>query len=520
MSYLCHKKRQKTKSMTTDSKFSKADYGDWQTSHALALSVCRLLKRLGVRPQAIIEPTCGKGSFIMAALEVFDSIDDIYGVEINPEYLDRLRTALGSTKKKTRVHLINDNVFKVDFKAIKSQITGKNILVLGNPPWVTNSELGKSGVDNLPEKSNFKHFKGLSAMTGKGNFDIAENITLKMLRLLAGENGTLALLLKTSVIKNVIYEQRNHNVLTSARQYNIDTEREFQASAQAALFVAKAGQDGDGLCHVYDFYSGDYTRTFGWIDHHFVADSDKYEKVKAVDGKSSLTWWSGLKHDCSKVLELTKTDGHYYNKLNERVNVEDGIIYPFLKSSDLKGEKVETCRRYIILTQHKISDNTDNIKRYFPQAYKYLQEHASYFDARKSSIYKNRPRFCLFGIGDYTFKKYRIAISGLYKQTRFSLVSDIDNKRALLDDTTYLMGFDNPQYALWTLRLLNSQPVQTLMSALSFEDAKRPINKDLLMRIDLVTVLDAMGKEYLGISESQLEDYRRHLQPTVQTTLF
>ena len=46
-------------------------------------------------------------------------------------------------------------------------------LVLGNPPWVTNAELGLLKNSNLPIKSNFQGHKGLEALTGKANFDIS-----------------------------------------------------------------------------------------------------------------------------------------------------------------------------------------------------------------------------------------------------------------------------------------------------------------------------------------------------------
>lgn len=504
-----------------DSKLSKDEYGDWQTSYTLALSVCKLLKHLNVNPQVVIEPTCGKGSFVMAALQTFDAIEHVYGIEINPDYLDSLRQALGQgyAGRRPTIHLINDDVFKVDFDAIKHQIAGKNVLVLGNPPWVTNSEQGKTGKDNLPTKSNFKHAKGLDAITGKGNFDIAEYITYMMLELMKGEQATIAMLLKTSVIKNIMYEQHDGEGLTDACQYNIDTEKEFHASAAAALFVAKAGHEATSICNVYDFYSGKYIKTFGWVGNHFVANCDNYEHAKSVDGRSPLTWWSGLKHDCSKVLELSKSGNCYFNKLDERVDIEEGIVYPFLKSSDLKGGQAVTCRKYIILTQHHVSDDTADIKNTFPKAYNYLQSHVSFFENRKSAIYKGKPKFCLFGVGVYTFKNYRIAVSGLYKDPHFTLVSYIGNKQALLDDTTYLLGFDNCEYAKWTLRLLNSPLVLTFLKSVSFEDAKRPVNKDLLMRIDLAKALEVLGKDYIGISSEQFDDYMSHLRPTVQPSL-
>lgn len=39
--------------------------------------------------------------------------------------------------------LYNADVFNFDFREIANQNPDQNILVIGNPPWVTNSGLGK-----------------------------------------------------------------------------------------------------------------------------------------------------------------------------------------------------------------------------------------------------------------------------------------------------------------------------------------------------------------------------------------
>ena len=61
----------------------------------------------------------------------------------------------------------------------------------------------------------------------------------------------------------------------------------------------------------------------------------------------------------------------------------------------------------------------------------------------------------------------------------------MENKCVMLDDTCYLLGFDNESTANCILKILNSEIVQRFMKSLVFFDAKRSINKDLLMRIDL-----------------------------------
>jgi hypothetical protein len=119
------------------------------------------------------------------------------------------------------------------------------------------------------------------------------------------------------------------------------------------------------------------------------------------------------------------------------------------------------------------------------------------FDARKSSIYNNKPLFSIFGIGDYSFKPYKVAISGLYKTFHFTLILPQDNKPVMLDDTCYLIGFENVEYAVYSLILLNSDTTVQFLQTVTFADAKRTFTKDVLMRIDLLELGRMIDKDYL-----------------------
>ena len=66
---------------------SSAEYGDYQTNPTLALQITQRLKTKCVIPQVVIEPTCGKGNFIIAALNTFDTIEKIYGIEIQEKHI-------------------------------------------------------------------------------------------------------------------------------------------------------------------------------------------------------------------------------------------------------------------------------------------------------------------------------------------------------------------------------------------------------------------------------------------------
>lgn len=51
------------------------------------------------------------------------------------------------------------NFFDLDWKKIVDGLP-RPLLVIGNPPWVTNSALAALGSGNLPEKSNFHNHRG------------------------------------------------------------------------------------------------------------------------------------------------------------------------------------------------------------------------------------------------------------------------------------------------------------------------------------------------------------------------
>ena len=212
------------------------------------------------------------------------------------------------------------------------------------------------------------------------------------------------------------------------------------------------------------------------------------------DGKSQLIWRSGVKHDCVKVLELQKRNGYYINKLNEEVELEEDLIYYYLKGSYLKDKVINKSSLFTIITQKKVGESTDFIKNNLPLTYKYLSSHQEHFDSRKSSIYKNKPNYSIFGIGDYSFKPYKVAIAGLYKKYSVSLIiPDENGKPVMLDDTSYFLGFDNIAPALIVFSILNNEEVIKFVDSLSFNDTKRKYSKELLMRIDLFKITQILS---------------------------
>ncbi|AEW02374.1 hypothetical protein A4D02_00035 [Niastella koreensis] len=481
----------------------RSEYGDFQTNFELALAAVSLIKNKTVSPDVVVEPTCGVGNFILTALHQFETIQFVHAVEIYKPYiyetqfkiLDFFLNSPGRTIPEIIIH--HCNVFDFDFSTIANSHQSKQILIIGNPPWITNAKLSTLNSSNLPEKVNFKKHQGLDAITGKGNFDLAENISLMMLNSFRHNNGYLALLVKSSVIKNILYDQRKNNYsIQTIEQYKIDSKKEFNAAVDAALFACKTNSAPEYVCTEYDLYNPQQEQLkFGWLGDKFVSNLDEYIHTCIIDGACQFIWRQGLKHDCSAIMELDKINGHYFNSNNEKVVLEEDLVYGLLKSSDLKSSVINKTRKYTIVTQKKPGQDTSYIETSYPGIFNYLNSNKEKFDARKSSIYKGKPAFSIFGIGDYSFKTYKVAISGLYKTFHFTLITPQNDKSVMLDDTCYFIGFDNVEFAAYSYCLLNSSYAFHFLKSITFKDAKRIFTKDILMRIDMYKLARAAGLE-------------------------
>ena len=482
------------------------EYGDFQTNSDLAHKVTLHLDSKNISPEVVIEPTCGKGNFIIASLHNFKNIKYIFGVEIYKPYVWETKFNIVDfflkypNTNKPEISIVHCNVFDFEFKKIAKNHSTQDILVIGNPPWITNSKLGSLNSTNLPKKTNFKNHRGLDAMTGKGNFDIAEFITLTMIETFQNINGHLLVLVKNSVIKNIVFDQnKNHYKISSIEKYCIDSKKEFNVSVEASLFYCQLNSLPTFDCIEFDFYNNQTSYLkFGWLNDKFVSNIDTYIHTKDIDGECPFVWRQGLKHDCSTIMELDKVNGHFVNGLNEEVKLEDDLVYGILKSSDLKNTVINQTRKFTIVTQKRVGQETKYIKTDYPETYQYLTQHQANFDARKSSIYNNKPLFSIFGIGDYSFKPFKVAISGLYKTFHFTLVLPQDNKPVMLDDTCYLIGFEKIEFAVYALILLNSDTTMQFLKSVTFADAKRTFTKDILMRIDLLELGKKINKQDLA----------------------
>lgn len=503
----------------------KREFGDYQTPFDFAQRVCTYLHDCrGINPSAVVEPTCGLGSFIKGSL-LFNA-NEYYGIEINPDYCSKCI----ETIKDSRVKIINSDFFTFSSKSLIND--DRQVLVIGNPPWVTNSTLSSLGSDNLPVKANFKGLRGIDAITGSSNFDICEYMILQLIDEYRDTNTVISMLCKTSVARNVFQEiKRNSISFVSCDILEFDAAKVFGISASACVLVITLSDHGEttDICNVYDFENPKIAKSrFGYADGQFYSDLDGFDD--SFDGKCQFEWRQGVKHDCSKVMELSIKDGILQNGRKESVDLEPDLVFPLIKSSMFKAPVIHDFSRFVIVTQKKVREETAHLQNEVPKTWSYLSANIDLFNNRKSSIYRGAPPFSMFGVGDYSYSAYKVGVSGFYKRPLFSVLYSDSGKPVMTDDTSYFICFDTFDNAYTAMLILNSERVQKFLTSIAFLDAKRPYTKKVLGRIDFTKILAVLTfKELIEtektlnlsahITETMYDDFKV-LARSSQTRLF
>lgn len=328
------------------------DLGDFQTPAELCAIVVDLLGPGDYR--RVLEPTCGAGSFLASSLGRWPDSEAI-GVELQESYLASARS--------TGADIIHASLFDMNLADDLPWTTDGRLLVIGNPPWVTNSKLGSLGSINLPRKSNVKNLKGLDAITGSANFDITEFMVIKLIVELMPQEPTVAMLCKTQVARNVFeYCCDNQLPVHDFEIFPLNAKKWFGAAVDACLFTFAVGQPLNATCETYTDLSRSSSVQLGFVNGQLVTDLRTYESVSHLDGQCQFTWRQGLKHDASSVMELElATDGTVATKAGVSVDIEAEYVFPLLKCTALHRDRLQPAKA-VVVPQRQFGEETSQLR--------------------------------------------------------------------------------------------------------------------------------------------------------------
>jgi len=475
--------------------------GDFQTPVELATRIAAHLHRLGVVPAAAFEPTCGRGAFVAAAIRAFPGLRVVRGIELDGAHLAAARAAASAAQAERRergdaacrVELEQADFFARD-RGEEIAALPEPLLVIGNPPWVTTAALARVDATNGPRRSNVDRLRGIEALTGRGHFDVSEAVVRESLRWIVRTRGVVALLCKSAVARKALHAAWREGVrFGAAALWRIDARGAFGASVDAALLVVRSDVEGaTQTCDEYETLDASKPeRTSGRVGELLIADLAAWNRaapkppmhstqaVPPLQNVAPAGWRSGIKHDAAAIFELTRhTDGRYENHLGELVALEPALVFPLLKATDLHHGRAPT--RWLLVPQRTATDDPARLLEHAPLARAYLERHAVRLADRKSSIYRKRPPFALFGLGPYTFAPWKIAVSAFHADAKFRVVGPIAGQPVVLDDTSCMLPFADEATARACAAKFARAGYRDQLAARRFVAAKRPITVALL----------------------------------------
>ena len=131
----------------------------------------------------------------------------------------------------------------------------------------------------------------------------------------------------------------------------IDAKAYFGASVEACLCILSTNTNSNTDYEVYeDLKSEKASYLIGERDGLIIRDTVKYEKWRHLAGQDlKYLWRSGIKHDCSKVMELERIqDALFQNGFGIKYTLEENYLYPLLKSSDIGNGRTLDYRKACI----------------------------------------------------------------------------------------------------------------------------------------------------------------------------
>ena len=222
----------------------------------------KLLDSVGYRHnlygKKIIENSCGDGNILSVVVQRYINdcklqglsrnqiikglSEDIYGVEIDPDQFEKCIERLNGIVKKNGLSSIAWNIICKDYLRMNDSI--QYDYVVGNPPYITYSELKKSNQEYLK-----KHFISCK----KGKFDYCYAFLEKSLSSLSA-NGRMAYLIPSSVYKTVFGKAIRDMMLPYVETViDYTQEKLFEdALVKSSILVLNKGKEGTNLSYTDD----------------------------------------------------------------------------------------------------------------------------------------------------------------------------------------------------------------------------------------------------------------------------
>jgi hypothetical protein len=130
---------------------------------------------------------------------------------------------------------------------------------------------------------------------------------IQIVHWLQNRESYLAMLCKSSVSRKLLtYLHQNKLNLSYCATYRIDARKYFDANVEACLLFCKFDATSQQyFCDVFSNLEDSNYYQIGYRNDVLIRDVDSFDKLSQLYDTSNKTRWrSGIKHDCSSVMEF------------------------------------------------------------------------------------------------------------------------------------------------------------------------------------------------------------------------
>ncbi|MBN2029652.1 N-6 DNA methylase [bacterium] len=417
---------------------------------------------------------------------------------------------------------------------------GKFDYVIGNPPWIRWGYLSddyRQKTLRLWKKYGLFSLKGYATRLGGGEKDFSMLFTYASADNYLKDNGTLGFLITMEVFKSKgagegfrKFELGDTRIPLKAlcMEDMVDLKPFQSANKTAILFLKK----GEKTTYPVDVIEWKRKSGIGRIQPHWTLDEVKKNsdarKILAtpVDPKRLNSSWQTAKQSSLRIYKNVKGKNSYKAHLGARVepygifwlkinevrpdgilvvenihdrgkrkikstqtSIESKLVYPAVSGGDIVKFGVKN-HFYLLISQNpekRAPYNEDWMIQKAPLTYAYLKQFEDVLLSRGSRIVKELAEktefYAMYGIGEYTFSKYRVVWKRMASKMSAVVISSIKTdfgmKIIVPTDTTAFFALNDKDEAHYLCSILNSKIVNDFIK--SFSSAGRGFGAPSIM---------------------------------------
>jgi hypothetical protein len=436
--------------------------------------------------------------------------------------------------------------------------------VIGNPPWIKWDFLSNDYKEKLRilYQDVYKLFshKGMKASMGYAHDDLSILFTYIAMDKYLKDKGVLSFVLKQTLYKSIAGKEFRKFQITKKnaiipievkKVHDLLDLKPFGSGAETSIAVLKKNEKTNYPVS-YEVWTKDKKGTFDELStlnyiksvtkrKLFDAYPDPFsgdindvwilapKGVKLPKIPNRLNYYiprHGVVNDLNSVflLDIKGKSGKYLSvtnlanigrkKVKEiKADLEPDYIYPLIKPNNTKRWHIDGYF-YMLLPQKKDGENNESHLRVkFNKTYSFLSRFKNELLSRKSKWFKGegKPFYSIFGIGEYTFKPYKIVWCCMSYKPDFSVVSKVNdkligNKEVIPDNTIGNISFDSKDEAHFVCSVLNSEKAELLFSMRSSK-SKWGISIDMVKKIP-VPQYNPKDKNHKRLAELSQEAHK------------